>query len=116
MPSRVPPPTAPSPQGSFPPVALFVAAIAGTTIPSDSRCARCDLAIGLYASLCPDVGPRRRVSPVPHRALHTCRAPYPGRTRGGYGFGLPHRERGLRRDMLGSAPALFICRGGRLPL
>ena len=42
--------------------------------------------------------------------------PIPGRTRGRCSSGLPFRERGLRRDMRGSAPALFICRGGRLHL
>ena len=56
MPSRLPPSTAPSPQGPFPPVALFVAALTGTTVPSDSRCTRRDFAFGLYAPRCPDVG------------------------------------------------------------
>ena len=34
------------PQGSFPPAALFVVAIVGTTTPSDSRCAALDFAFG----------------------------------------------------------------------
>ena len=56
MPSRLPPSTAPSPQGPFPPVALFVAALTGTTVPSDSRCTRRDFTVGLYAPPCPDEG------------------------------------------------------------
>src|SRR5438477_10586291 len=48
MPSRLPPPSARLPQGPFPPSTLFVVAISGTTIPSDSRCAALDLALGLY--------------------------------------------------------------------
>ena len=53
MPSRLPPPPTRPPQGPFPPAALFVTAIAGTTIPSDSRCAALAFAFGLY-------GPPRR--------------------------------------------------------
>src|SRR6185503_6872930 len=56
MPSRVlARPTSP-PQGSFPPIALFVAMIRGTTTPSDLRCAALDFAVGLYEARCPDRG------------------------------------------------------------
>ena len=40
--------------------------------------------------------------PIPRRDLRACFS------------GLPHRRRGLRRDMTGSALGLFICRGCRL--
>src|SRR6266852_2204010 len=56
MPSCLPPSTAPSSQGPFPPATLFFVAIVGTTIPSDSRCTRRDFTVGLYAPLCPDLG------------------------------------------------------------
>src|SRR2546430_4368251 len=56
MPSRLPPPTAPSPQGSFPPVAFFVATLNGTTIPSASRCTSLDFAFGLFEPPFPAVG------------------------------------------------------------
>src|SRR5688572_5680358 len=56
MPSRLPPSPARPPQGPFPPVALFVATIAGTTVPSDSRCAAPDFAFGLYGPPCRDHG------------------------------------------------------------
>jgi len=49
---------------------------------------------------------RRRASPVPHRSLNACRSPYPGRTRRAFCSGLLLVERGLRRDMSGSAPPL----------
>jgi hypothetical protein len=63
-------------QGSFPPAALFVAAITSTTTPSDSRCARLDFAIGLYESLGPDQGGADgplvfRSSPCTRAAPHT---------------------------------------------
>jgi len=35
---------------------LFVATIAGTTIPSDSRCAALDFVFDLYETPCPDTG------------------------------------------------------------
>ena len=53
MPSRLPPSPTRPPQGPFPPVALFVATISGTTVPSDSHRAVPDFTIGLY-------GPPRR--------------------------------------------------------
>src|SRR5438132_12317596 len=56
MPSRLPPPSARLPQGPFPPATLFVVAIDGTTIPSDSRCAALDFALGLYEAPCRDDG------------------------------------------------------------
>src|SRR3989449_11693174 len=54
--SRLPAPPARSPQGPFPPAALFVTAFVavdlptacGTAIPSDSRCTALDFATGLY--------------------------------------------------------------------
>src|SRR5678815_314527 len=48
--------TRPSPQGSFPPVAFFVATIVGTTCPSDFRCAMFAFALGLYEASCRDAG------------------------------------------------------------
>ena len=64
IPSRLPAPSARSPQGPFPPAALFVTAfvspdrseVFSTTIPSDSRCTVLDFAIGLYEPLRPDSG------------------------------------------------------------
>src|SRR4051794_23707173 len=56
MPLRVLAPSTGPPQGPFPPVALFVATIRGTTAPSDTRCAARDFAMGLYAPRCPDPG------------------------------------------------------------
>ena len=38
------------------PLALFVARLDATTIPSDARCARLAFAVGLYESRCPDPG------------------------------------------------------------
>src|SRR5713226_8590558 len=56
MPSRLPPPPARPPQGPFPPAALFVATITGTTVPSDSRCAAPDFTFGLFGLPCLDPG------------------------------------------------------------
>jgi len=42
--------------------------------------------------------PGRRVSPVPAQTMHTCRPPYPGRTRQADPGPGPARH-GLRRDM-----------------
>ena len=56
MPSRVLAPPTCSPQGPFPPAALFVAAIHSTTAPSDSRCAALAFTLGLYEPRCPDTG------------------------------------------------------------
>ena len=56
MPSRLPPPPTRPPQGPFPPAALFFAPIAGTTAPSDSRCAALAFAFGLYEPPCRDDG------------------------------------------------------------
>ena len=65
-----------SPQGPFPPVALFVAAILGTTTPSDFRCAALDFAFGLYEPPCRDNGRADgslvfRTSPSTRAAPHT---------------------------------------------
>jgi hypothetical protein len=49
---------------------------------------------------------RRRVSPVPHQTLSTCRPPYPGEIRRTFSSGLSRDRRGLRRDMPGSALSL----------
>ena len=57
---------------------------------------------------------RRRVSRVPHVSLSACCSPYPGETRRAYLSGTWRIEHGLRRDMTGSALALFICRGCRI--
>jgi hypothetical protein len=56
MPSRLPSLPARSSLGPFPPVALFVAAIVGTTIPSDFRCAAVAFAFGLCDALGRDGG------------------------------------------------------------
>ncbi len=56
---------------------------------------------------------RRRVSRVPHLSLNACCSPYPGRTRCACCSGLVRFGRGLRREMIGSAPPLFLCRGCR---
>ena len=60
------------PQGSFPPAALFVAAIRGTTTPSDARCARLAFAVGLYEARCPDPG--RADGPLVFRSSPCTRA------------------------------------------
>src|SRR5687768_16024142 len=56
MPLRVLAPSTGPPQGPFPPVALFVATIRGTTTPSDARCAALAFAVGLYEPRGPDPG------------------------------------------------------------
>src|SRR5258708_3236027 len=54
MPSRVLPlPTLP-PQGPFAPLALFVARLDTTMVPSDARCASLAFTVGLYEPRCPD--------------------------------------------------------------
>ena len=80
----------------------------GTTIPSDSRCAAPDFRLRLIRATLPRRRPRRRVSPVPHRSLLTCCSPYPGGDPPRVLLRNAARGRGLRRDMSGSAPALFI--------
>src|SRR6266542_7150390 len=56
MPLRVlAPPTLP-PQGPFAPLAVFVASLVTTTVPSDSRCATLAFAGGLYETRRPDPG------------------------------------------------------------
>jgi len=54
----------------------------------------------------------RRLSRVQHLSLNACCAPYPAGTRCAFRF---LRTRCcLRRDVSGSAPGLFLCRGSRL--
>ena len=113
MPSLLPSVEASPKQGAFPPMAFCCAILLGTIPPSDSRCAPDAFAIGLYAWSLLD-GRHRRVSPVPQRTVHTCRSLYPGEPR--CAIGGVRIEPGLRRDMLGSALALSLCRGGRIHL
>jgi len=54
----------------------------------------------------PRLGPRRRVSRVPHLSLHACCSPYPAETPCAYYSGGQRAEHGLRRDMSGSALGL----------
>jgi hypothetical protein len=54
----------------------------------------------------------RRASPVPNISLHACHAPYPVGTR--RALRNSRTGPGLHRDMIGSAPELFLCRGCRL--
>jgi len=60
----------------------------------------------------PRRGPCRRASRVPPSSVHACCAPYPAGLR--RALRIQHDGHGLRRDMSGSAPGLFICRGCRL--
>ena len=80
MPSRVLARPPCPPQGPFVPLALFVARLCTTTIPSDARCAALDFTVGLYEPRCPDPGcadgplvflrlPVRVLRPVPRRDL-----------------------------------------------
>ena len=59
---------------------------------------------------------RRRASPVPRRAVSTCRSLYPEETPCAGCPGTARKGRGLRRDLLGSALPWFLCRGGRIHL
>src|SRR4051794_19008890 len=56
MPWRVLARSACPPQGPFAPLALFVARLDTTMVPSDARCAALDFAVGLYEPRCPDPG------------------------------------------------------------
>jgi hypothetical protein len=83
IPSRLPAPATQPPQGPFPPTALFVAVIDGTTIPSDSRSTRPDFAFGLYGRARRDDGRRDgplvfRTSPCPRAAPRTPPGPDAG--------------------------------------
>lgn len=114
MPSPVPAPRARPKQGSFPPTALCSATLTGTMTPSDSRCAALDFTIGLYEPPCPDQGRAdgpllSPVEPCVRAAPHTPAGPTARRSPG---FGAA--DVALHRDVLGSAPALSLCRGGRL--
>lgn len=70
------------------------------------------LRLRLIRARSPRPRPRRRVSRVPRVSLHTCCAPYPAGTV--RRLRIPRVRHRLRRDMSGSAPGLFICRGCRL--
>jgi len=59
--------------------------------------------------------PGRRASPVPAQTVRACHPPYPGRTRQA-DPGTGPDGHGLRRDMSGSAPPLFLCRGCQVRL
>src|SRR5438045_960884 len=78
--SRVLAPSTGPPQGPFPPAALFVAAIRGTTTPSDARCRALTFTIGLYEARDPDDDPGSRASRVPLLSVHACCALYPAET------------------------------------
>src|SRR5262245_8136844 len=56
MPSRVLALSPCPPQGPFAPLALFVARLLTTTVPSDARCTTLDFTVGLYEPRCPDSG------------------------------------------------------------
>src|SRR6266496_6868479 len=80
MPSRLPPSPARPPQGPFPPTAMFVAAITGTTVSSDSRCTAPDFTFGLYGPPCRDHGRADgsllfRPDPCSRAAPHTPEGP-----------------------------------------
>src|SRR6266540_5114361 len=76
MPSRVLPlPTLP-PQGPFAPLALFVARLDTTMVPSDARCPALAFTVGLYEPRRPDSGRADgplvfRSSPCPRAARRT---------------------------------------------
>jgi hypothetical protein len=59
--------------------------------------------------------PGRRASPVPAQTVRACHPPYPGGTRQA-DPGTGPDGHGLRRDMSGSAPPLFLCRGCKVRL
>jgi hypothetical protein len=70
------------------------------------------LRLRLIRATSPRPGLCRRVSRVPRSSLYACCSPYPAGTRRAFRY---WRDRCcLRRDMSGSAPGLFICRGCRL--
>ena len=62
--------------------------------------------IPLIRASLPQLGPRRRVSRVPHLSLHACCSPYPAETPCAYNPGWQRAKHGLRRDMSGSALGL----------
>ena len=111
------PPTRP-PQGPFPPAALFCAAF----VPEQRRSTvRGPLGLPLRSArlrtwlirpALPRRRPRRRISRVPHFSLHACCAPYPAGAV--CALRISRSRCCLRRDMSGSAPGLFLCRGCRL--
>src|SRR4029079_12776852 len=70
------------------------------------------LRLCLIRATLPRPGPCRRVSRVPHSSLYACCSPYPAGTRCAFRYWRDGCC--LRRDMSGSAPGLFICRGCRL--
>ena len=66
----------------------------------------------LLRNASPRHGLRRRASRVPHLSLHACCAPYPAGAIDA--LRCSRRWCCLRRDMIGSAPGLCLCRGCRL--
>jgi hypothetical protein len=122
IPSRLPASTTQPPQGPFPPAALFVAAFVSRSSRSGLRyfdplglpLHRGRLRHWLIRRASPRRGPCRRASRVPRSSVHACCAPYPAGTR--RALRTQRVEHRLRRDMSGSAPGLFICRGCRLHL
>jgi hypothetical protein len=66
----------------------------------------------LIRAASPRHGLRRRASRVPHLSLHACCAPYPAGALDA--LRCSRRWCCLRREMSGSAPGLFLCRGCRL--
>jgi hypothetical protein len=66
----------------------------------------------LIRAASPRHGLRRRASRVPHLSLHACCAPYPAGAIDA--LRCSRRWCCLRREMTGSAPGLFLCRGCRL--
>ncbi len=79
--------------------------------PSDSRCAALDFAFGLYEPPCRDDGCADG-SLVFRTSLARVLRPLPRRDR--RRAPVQRRRCCLRRDMSGSAPGLFLCRGCRL--
>jgi hypothetical protein len=63
---------------------------------------------GLMRAALPRRRPRRRASRVSFRSVSACCAPYPAETSRAYIPGLGRTRHGLRRDMSGSAPRLWM--------
>ena len=85
----------------------------GTTTPSDSRCPPLDFTIGLYERSLPDEAGQTGLSCSGPDHAHVP-LPIPRRDPASSRPGTGPAGRGLRRDMSGSAPSLFLCRGCRI--
>src|SRR5579884_390746 len=127
MPSHLPSSGRATKAGPLPSGGVLVAALDGTTSPSDSLSARRRFAFGLSAPPSPDVGRRggsllspvelssRAFPPTPEGSCAAparpprpfCGTPRLGATRSS------DADHGLRRDVIGSAPSLVISRGCR---